>query len=373
MMLVNLRDLKPNPTRDFTVDPIDKKVVRQLQKSIEEDGFWGGVVCRKHNGDIEIAAGQHRVEAALAAEIEKADVFVGKDMDDAAMVRVYARENATQRGNTGTAQIGTVASAVRLLAKEIITGHVPSIDGTSPKSLETLRGQIKSSKGLGVDVIMRLLKGIPEINEPIVQQQIGILKASGNYARILKEIGVEIEEEHPDDQATLDLAQAVTDQVSGQKKIFDLEGVAKHLTDGRHLDTFRKLVTGKGVAPYLDVDSQAGLAKRIVELAKENKQELTSRFIRENVLSMLGIVKQKKRQLSKEEREEVARKDWIAKARMYQDDFGTHVRSMYKAASNLASLAKKQPKGTVLPITGGFLTALDNAEKAIALIRRFVR
>jgi hypothetical protein len=372
-MLVDLKDLKPNPQRDFTVDPIDKKAVRQLRKSIEEDGFWGGIVCRKHNGDIQIAAGQHRVDAAIEAGIERADVFVGKDMDDAAMVRVYARENATQRGNSGTAQLGTVASAVRLLAKEIITGYVPSIDGTSPKSLETLRGQIKSGKGIGVDVVMRLLKGIPEINEPVVQQQISMLKASGDYARILKEIGVEIEEEHADDQEALDLAQAVTDQVSGQQKTFDLEGVAKHLTNGRHLDTYRKLVTGKGVAPYLDVDSQAALAKNIAGLAEKNEQELTSRFIRENVLSMVGVVTQKKRQLSKEEKEEVARKDWIAKAKMYQDDFAAHVRSMYDAASKLASLAKKQPKGTVLPISGGFLTSLDNAEKAIALIRKFVK
>ena len=43
---------------------------------------------------------------------------------DGGMIRVYARENATQRGNTGTAMAGTVASAIRFLAKAILTNTV---------------------------------------------------------------------------------------------------------------------------------------------------------------------------------------------------------------------------------------------------------
>jgi hypothetical protein len=46
---------------------------------------------------------------------EVADVFVG-DLDDVAMIRVYARENATQRGNSSSAVAGSVASAVRFLS-----------------------------------------------------------------------------------------------------------------------------------------------------------------------------------------------------------------------------------------------------------------
>jgi hypothetical protein len=50
------------------------------------------------DGTIQIGAGHHRVQAALEAGMIEADVFVGEDMDDGSMVRVYARENATQRG-----------------------------------------------------------------------------------------------------------------------------------------------------------------------------------------------------------------------------------------------------------------------------------
>lgn len=39
------------------------------------------------------------------------------------MIRIYAVENATQRGNTSTAMGGSVASAIRFLAKIILTGN----------------------------------------------------------------------------------------------------------------------------------------------------------------------------------------------------------------------------------------------------------
>jgi hypothetical protein len=71
---------------------------------------------------MQIAAGHHRVKAPIEAGITIADVFVADDMDDAQLVRIYARENATQHGNTGTAQAGTLASILHLVAKAALTG-----------------------------------------------------------------------------------------------------------------------------------------------------------------------------------------------------------------------------------------------------------
>src|SRR6516165_542245 len=104
-MKVNLRLAEPNPFRDFKVDPIDPENVDALVKSMQEDDFWGGIVGRRKPGQrsvIQIIAGWHRLKAALKAGHEVADIFLG-EFDDAAVVRVYARENATQRGNTATA------------------------------------------------------------------------------------------------------------------------------------------------------------------------------------------------------------------------------------------------------------------------------
>ena len=146
-MLVQLRDLLPNPFRDFKVDPIDPQVVKKLRDSIKEDGFWGGVVCRRVNGDVQICAGQHRVDAAIDAGLRAADVFIG-EFDDPSVIRVYARENATQRGNTGTAQAGTIASAIRFLAKQLLTGQ-PSREITTRYELGSQLGNLQSEKGMG--------------------------------------------------------------------------------------------------------------------------------------------------------------------------------------------------------------------------------
>jgi hypothetical protein len=192
---IELKDLKPNPKRDFTVDPLDADVVAKLKESIKEHGFWSGVTARRHNGEIQVAAGWHRCKAAIAAGEREAQIFIG-DFDDRDMVRVYASENATQRGNSSTALAGTVASAVRYLAKAIMTGEVVSQKFLGKDDLAKVQGNITSQRGLGEDIILRFLTDIPGINSGVVQQQLANIKASGDYARIIGEVTAEIEEEH---------------------------------------------------------------------------------------------------------------------------------------------------------------------------------
>ena len=158
-MLVNLRDLKTNPFRDLIVDPIDPEAVAVLTDSIREDGFWGGVVARHNDdGEIEIAAGHHRVKAAIAAGIKSADLFIG-DIDDAGMIRIYARENASQRGNGSTAVAGTVASAIRFLAKEQFL--------TAGK-FSSSRARARSDQDLGAPSILAFLDGIPGVCDSVL-------------------------------------------------------------------------------------------------------------------------------------------------------------------------------------------------------------
>jgi hypothetical protein len=207
-MRVDLRELKPNPMRDFIVDPIDDETVERLRASIEEDGFWGGIVCRQiENGDIEIGAGHHRVKAAVLAGVTSADVHVRNgDMDDAAMVRVYARENATQRGNSGTAQAGSVASAIRFIAKAVMSGCAQEFLRSS--DVDKIRGNLTGNQGIGHSVIVRFLDGVPGICESTVQQALANLKASGDYARIIREVQEEIERENAESLAALAKAEA---------------------------------------------------------------------------------------------------------------------------------------------------------------------
>jgi ParB-like nuclease domain len=120
------------------------------------DGFWSGIVCRRlGDGTIQMAAGHHRVRAALAAGITHADVFVREDMDDAAMV-----------------QAGMVASAIRLLAKALLTGNRSTIVEASECGEATLRGQLASDKGLGEPILTQFLQGIPEMSQRTVREHL---------------------------------------------------------------------------------------------------------------------------------------------------------------------------------------------------------
>jgi hypothetical protein len=447
-MLVNLRDLKPNPARDFKVDPLDPDTVETLRQSIKEDGFWGGVVARKiKGGDIQVAAGWHRVKAAIKAGIDRADIFVATDMDDAGLIRVYARENATQRGNSGTAQVGTVAAAVRYLAKLIMTGtlrHVSPFGETSTKSEEVLRGQLASDKGLGEPIIVEFFQErIPGINHGTVRQQLGILKSSGDYARIIGDVSAEIERENKEaikalekaereriaaEQAakeaeqvrkeaaakakaakeeaerkraieaeqraeamaklaekrrkeaqeeaakfdalrtTVDTARKASNRVNGAEIFFDFEGVAKHLTQANHIETFRKIVVAPGIRPYLPVKRQAALAADLVRQAKSKNAELTSSFIRDNVGNMVHAITVENKRIAKEEAERLERQNWEIQARTYQHEFSRRAGDMLKAAMQLAKHDKDRPEGVTLHLTAEFRDSIKRAKDAIQLI-----
>ena len=141
-MYVPFDNLKPNPYRDMTVDPIDEDAVQALVQSIEEDGFWGGVVISEtEDGEHIIAAGHHRIEAARRCGINGADVFVAQ-LDPEALVRIYARENALQRGNNSTAAVGSVAAALRVAVRKIVAEN-------SGATHEIMNGGAISRDGIG--------------------------------------------------------------------------------------------------------------------------------------------------------------------------------------------------------------------------------
>ncbi len=106
-------------------------------------------------------------------------LFIG-NIDDVGMIRIYARENASQRGNGSTAVAGTVASAIRFKAREAFLGLSPKIGRKSD---------------VGEPEITEFLDGIPGVNEGTVKAQLANLKASGNYARIINEVQAQVGEE----------------------------------------------------------------------------------------------------------------------------------------------------------------------------------
>ncbi len=461
-MRVELKSLQPNPFRNFKVDPIDPEVIKSLKTSIKENpaGFWGGIIARKtKNNGIQLAFGHHRVRAAIEAGIRECDgeIKIVPDISDADMIRMYANENATQRGNSGTAIAGTVASAIRFLLKGLFTGNLRENSLRSKKSMEVTLGQAGTDRGIGYDIILELLDGIPGINVGTVKQQLANLKASGDYDEIVATVKAEIEEENKEalkelkrqedeqrkaaeeqvladrrakeaeerrkeaakaeraakeeqakkraakEQADAELAakraeeekklaakrkaeadnalkefdalrkgrNAMNNAAGVQRDItFDFEGVAKYLKNASHIDTFRNIVTGEGLKPYLPVPKQAALAKQLVDSL--GGAELSSRYIRENVMAMAMNVRSTERKFNAEDKAALLRNDWKAKAKNYQEEFARGARTMLAAAMALAHHDKKRPDGVTLLVTSEFRHAVTKAEEALKLIRKVI-
>jgi hypothetical protein len=343
-MKVRLAELQLNPYRDYKIDPIDKNHVKQLAASIKEHGFWSGVVTRKINGVIQIAAGHHRIEAAKLAGIEEAEVFVGK-FDDAQMVRIYANENATQRGtHVAAAQTGSVAGAIRFLAKEMIT----------PKTRQ-LAGLGLEKKIIGEDVIAKFLDGVPGINSRSINNELANLKSSGEYARILQEVQKEIEQsgasakviEHA--RKATEAAEKRTGGGSGEPT-FDLRGTLKHFTTDDHVRVFREMVTGEGVKPFLPVERQKDVAKALVDLRGEISEQtgkeikMTAEFIHNNLMDMVSNVKRESRELTKRDEKAIREKDIEQKWDHYMEMFCRNCRSTINMGNKMADLIKENPK-----------------------------
>jgi hypothetical protein len=85
----------------------------------------------------------------------------------------------------------------------------------SPRAIESAAGNLASNKGIGEPLITDFLKGVPGINESTVKHQLANLKASGEYAHIIKAVQEEIERENK--EALQALARAEREQKAAEE------------------------------------------------------------------------------------------------------------------------------------------------------------
>jgi hypothetical protein len=123
LQTVELRSIKSNPHRQLGSYPPDRRKVEALKRSIEQVGFWEGVIVRPApNGEgYECAFGHHRLMAAREqlkdGDHAKIKVIV-RDLDDGEMLQFMGRENAEdQRGNF-LVMMETWESALRHLSTQ---------------------------------------------------------------------------------------------------------------------------------------------------------------------------------------------------------------------------------------------------------------
>ena len=324
-MLVRLEDLKANPFRDFKVDPIDETVVANLKASIEDDGFWGGIVCRRVNGAIQIGAGHHRVIAAMQAGIEESDVFVADEMSDASMIRVYARENMTQRGSTGTAVAGMVASVVRYLARAILTGdediaRILAMSKSDPGRTQSgTLARLTGVHGLGHTVIedSKLLESIPNVTTYTIQQQLANLKTSGAYTRIIEEVEAELEREHQEAMAAL--AAAELEQQRLQREAEEAEARHRQAEEDRKAAQAREREARKAAE-----EKRAAEEAKKAELAQERariEQELAEKRRKDLAEQRKALEEAKQKETTAQKASEGARKAATTAAEKHDKTF----------------------------------------------------
>lgn len=93
-MKVSLKNLSPNPYRDFERNPFDPDRVKEHERSIKEHGMWQKLMARKKNREIQIVFGHHRLQALknLFGEDHEIEVEI-VDYDDDQMLKALAAEN----------------------------------------------------------------------------------------------------------------------------------------------------------------------------------------------------------------------------------------------------------------------------------------
>jgi len=200
MTYLNLIDY--NPHRDTDAYPIDKNQVNVLIESINQTGFWDNLLVREHPGDpnrYQLAYGHHRLEAALACGITKADIPV-RDLSEDDMLHIMIKENATQAGGqSAAATLDSVKAILRRLAYlmlsydfEHVGTIVPSLFSTNEKAFDIQKGLLLKGEGLGHKVIHGYDTSLKRRD---IQASIAALKADGSLKEILIETEAIIEEE----------------------------------------------------------------------------------------------------------------------------------------------------------------------------------
>lgn len=333
-MQVKLSELHDNPFRDFEVDPIVEANVDKLLESINEHDFWGGVTARKVGDKFEIAAGHHRVRAAIRKGIEKADIFVG-DFDDDQMVAIYATENATQRGNEGAASLGSIAAAIKRTAQVLSQKHC--FDPSSVFMKEVFknragfghaRAHFLSETGIGRDNLDRFFKWkrVPDITRGVIERQLVTLKASGDYTRIItnvqrdavkesevadaeveeadKEVDAAVRASNPTRKrkarvrqkeatekrervrAKVHGASTAAESAAKIKVTLDTKGIRKHLPKDEMMQAFQDIITRPSIRDLLPFEGQEPLAKHLADSAKEANVRLTTTFVRDHTFAL---------------------------------------------------------------------------------------
>jgi hypothetical protein len=115
----NLKDVQPNPFRDFEFNPLDMEHVAALKDSYDRVGDFGTLKVRVRDGKPQLHCGHHRLEALK--QRQKEYDFDVEDVTDEVMLQRMVEENAEVNNNNLRRILEVIQGAVKAYAKGTIT------------------------------------------------------------------------------------------------------------------------------------------------------------------------------------------------------------------------------------------------------------
>lgn len=140
LLNVNVGSIEPNPYRNLDHYPWIEEKIDALRRSIDEVGFWEGVICRKVGDVYQLAFGHHRLEAAKRNGMTSIRVVV-RDLTDKQMIQFLGRENGEEYKSDFQVMMNTWDGAIQYMKES----------GRSPAELEIaeLLGWRRKADGKG--------------------------------------------------------------------------------------------------------------------------------------------------------------------------------------------------------------------------------
>jgi hypothetical protein len=135
---VSLSQVRPNPHRDLHTYPWIEEKVATLMRSIEDVGFWAGIIGRQTDDGYELAFGHHRVEAARRLGMAEVPLII-EALDDRRMLQFMGRENGEDYSANFLVMLNTWEGARGFVAKSMLKEKMRNNFRASPEPIDIAR------------------------------------------------------------------------------------------------------------------------------------------------------------------------------------------------------------------------------------------
>lgn len=211
MSTIRIKDIQPNPFRNFDLYPFEEAHIERLQKSLGDLNQFRTIPVRKNfNGGYQNACSHHLIEALRRNGETTVEVTIENYSDDD-MVAVMTTEDMTQRGHSAAAQNNSVAAYVRIVAEAILLGDKEDLTKflvgfEDDRLVKAAQAQVAKA-GPGVEIVYRAINrfdrkersarkkdGQAEIlSSTAIDASLAMLKSSGMMGQIVADALTEVE------------------------------------------------------------------------------------------------------------------------------------------------------------------------------------